>query len=77
MTEVAWDEALRRSTVIGALADSGEVPGWAAGEELGLSRRRVYQLVRRHRCGPLLLTSIQCSRLLKRTSDLSFDSRLH
>jgi len=71
MSEVAWDEALRRSTVIGALADSGEVPGWAAGEELGLSRRRVYQLVRRHRCGPLLLTSVnQCSRLLKMTETI-------
>ncbi len=61
MSEVAWDEALRRSTVIGALVDLGEVPGWAAdaaGDELGLSRRRVYQLVRRHRQGAGLVTEM-------------------
>lgn len=61
MSGVAWDEAVRRSTVIGALVDSGEVPGWAAdaaGKELGLSRRRVYQLVRRHRDGAGLVTEM-------------------
>ncbi len=61
MPAVVWDEALRRSTVIGALADSGEVPGWAAdaaGEELGLSRRRVYQLIRLHRQGAGLVTEM-------------------
>lgn len=61
MPAVVWDEALRRSTVIGALADSDEVPGWvadAAGEKLGLSRRRVYQLLRRHRQGAGLVTEM-------------------
>lgn len=61
MSEGAWAEARRRSTVIGALAQLGQVTAAAAdaaGDELGLSRRRVYELVRRHRDGSGLVTEM-------------------
>lgn len=61
MSEDAWVTARHRAQVIGALAATGAVSIRAAdgaGRELGLSRRRVYELVRRHRQGAGLLTDL-------------------
>lgn len=49
-----WELAVRRAAVIGPLAEKGTV-GLAAADavaaELGISRRQVYELVRRWRAG--------------------------
>jgi putative transposase len=49
-----WDLAVRRAQVIGPLAMTGVVGGSAveaAAAEVGLSRRQVYELLRRWRQG--------------------------
>lgn len=61
MSEPAWEQARRRATVIGALAKTGSVSGVGAdraGEELDLSRRWVYEPVRRHGQGTRLVTDL-------------------
>lgn len=61
MSKDAWAQARRRARVIGALAEAGSVSSRAAdraGQELGLSRRRVYELVRRRRQGTGLVTDL-------------------
>jgi putative transposase len=57
----AWDLAVRRTKVIGRLAEKGTVGLEAAdvaAAELGVSRRQVYELVRRWRAGEGLASDL-------------------
>ncbi|WP_189379706.1 MULTISPECIES: Mu transposase C-terminal domain-containing protein [unclassified Mesorhizobium] len=61
LSERAWIEAKRRATVIVPLAASDRIPSVvarAASEELGLSERSIYALVRRYRRAGGLLSSL-------------------
>ncbi|RVK89394.1 helix-turn-helix domain-containing protein [Sinorhizobium meliloti] len=61
LSERAWIEAKRRATVIVPLAAADRIPSVvarAASEELGLSERSIYALVRRYRRSGGLLTSL-------------------
>lgn len=65
MSEEAWREARRRATVIGPLAAAASLSHEAAdsaGQELGLSRRHVYTLVKRYRQGSGLVSDLAPSR---------------
>ncbi len=65
LSDTAWEEARRRAEVIGPLAARGSVPHDAAdeaGEQLGLSRRQVYVLVKRWRQGSGLVTDLAVGR---------------
>ena len=64
LSAAAWDEARRRAAVIGPLA-SGRVSHGAAdaaGEQLGLSRRQVYALLKSWRQGSGLVTDLAVAR---------------
>ena len=61
MPEAAWSEAQRRQQIIAPLADQEEISHQAAddaGQQLGLSRRHIYELVRRYRQSAGLLTDL-------------------
>ena len=65
LSDTAWEEARRRAEVIGPLAGMGSVSHDAAdeaGEQLGLSRRQVYVLVKRWRQGSGLVTDLAVGR---------------
>ena len=64
LSAAAWEEARRRAAVIGPLA-AGTVShraADAAGEQLGLSRRQVYALVKSWRQGSGLVTDLAVAR---------------
>ncbi|WP_043424229.1 Mu transposase C-terminal domain-containing protein [Arthrobacter sp. 135MFCol5.1] len=65
MSDAAWEQAKNRTMVIGALAKR-RVTGIAAADEaaikLGVSRRRVYLLLRRYRQGSGLVTDLALHR---------------
>ena len=60
MSAGAWEEARRRAGVIGPLASGplSQRAADAAGEQLGLSRRQVFALVKRWRDGSGLVTDV-------------------
>ncbi|WP_290336910.1 helix-turn-helix domain-containing protein, partial [Pseudomonas aeruginosa] len=61
LPEQAWERARRRAEIIGPLAQSetvGHEAADAAAQELGLSRRQVYVLIRRARQGSGLVTDL-------------------
>lgn len=61
MSDAAWEVARRRAEVIAPLAASAAVGLYAADEasrQLGISRRHLYQLIRRYREGGGLVTDV-------------------
>ena len=61
LSAAAWDEAKRRAPVIAPLAAQAVVPtaaAWNAAEQLGLSTRSVYELIRRYRASGGLLGAL-------------------
>ena len=61
LSAAAWDEAKRRAHVIVPLAALAIVPAttaWGAAEQLGLSTRSVYELIRRYRTSGGLLSAL-------------------
>lgn len=61
MSDEDWKRARQRAEVIFALAAAGPVSAQAAdaaGATLGISRRQVYELLRRHRQGSRLVTDL-------------------
>src|SRR5438552_3286150 len=61
LSEQAWAEAHRRAQVIAPLAARSVVDQHTADEaaaQIGLSRRQIYNLLRRYRCGDGLVSDL-------------------